>query len=455
MIRIRNLTYTYPESTHPALQDITLHIGEGDFVLLAGPTGSGKSTFLYCLMGLIPNVLAGEIRGHIEIAGVSPRALSVAEMSRIAGIVFQNPETQVFMLKVEDDVAFGCENLMMPKAEVMARREMALGDMGLVDVRHANTANLSAGMKQRLAISSVYAMGPRVLLFDEPTADLDAHGRQEFLEVATRLRERGHTIVVAEHRFEDLLPMADRVISFDKGRVGEGRPARPPRHLKSRQRIVGNATAAPITITGLSFRYNESKPLLEGINLEVGKGEVVALCGDNGSGKTTLLKMMAGILRPREGKIVVAGVENPSIEDIQGKVGFLFQNPDEQLFTNSVEDEIMFGPKQLGKRVDIEACLAAADLADARKRHPQTLSRGQRQLLALVSVLAMEPEVLVLDEPTTGLDDKSWHNLFRILRERSAKGLTVIFSTHHGEARAYADRQILLNMGRIRSHDLS
>jgi len=457
MISVDNLTYTYPEAEYPAIENISLDLREGELILLIGPTGSGKSTFLYCLNGLIPHIFTGDMRGEIRVNGFSPKETSVAGMAKTVGTVFQNPESQIFMLRVEDDVAFGCENLMMPMEEVIARRDAALRDMGLVDMRHANTQTLSGGMKQRLAISSIYAMGPKVFLFDEPTADLDTKGRSEFIEIISKLKRRGHTILLAEHRYEDLLPLADRVISFDRGQVMHGVKAGNPFDQEMKQKTCDTDTAYEVELKDVTFSYDRKggRKVLEGINIAVKRGELVAVCGDNGSGKTTLLKIMVGILRPDTGRVRVSGFDNPAIEDVVGRVGFLFQNPDEQLFTDSVEGELMFGPRQLGKNIDVEQYLGKTNLVAMRKRHPQSLSRGQRQLLAVFSIMALEPQLFLLDEPTTGLDDESWHNLFGILRELSNNGKTVIFTTHHEKAKKYADRLITIDRGGVAGSEIS
>jgi len=454
MIIVKDLTYSYPEADYPTLEGINLDIREGEFVLLIGPTGSGKSTFLYCLNGLIPHVFAGDIRGDIRINGISPQEITVAEISRIVGTVFQNPESQIFMLKVEDDVAFGCENLSLPKEEVIKRRDMALKEMGLLHVRNAETFNLSGGMKQRLAISSIYAMGPNIFLFDEPTTDLDSKGRGELLGIIRKLKEKGNTILLVEHQYEDFLPVTDRVIILENGKIINETKSFHSIRTVSRERRCFKGYSSEIDIQDLTFGYRKEKPILKDINLNIRRGELIAVCGENGSGKTTLLKIMAGLLKPDKGRFALLGFNNPAIEELIGRVGFLFQNPDEQLFANSVEEEIMFGPLQLKKKVDKEKYLKLANFNTVQKKHPQTLSRGQRQLLAILSILAMEPQVIILDEPTTGLDYNNLCSLFKILNTLVNENKTVIFSTHHMGVKEFADRAILLEDGRIVSDEI-
>jgi len=453
MIAIESFNFTYPGMDAPALRDIRLRVGAGEAVLVRGASGSGKSTLLYCLNGLIPHVFAGTSTGLVRVGGFSPPAVPLPEIARTVGTVFQNPESQIFMMRVEDDVAFGCENLLLPREEIILRRDQALRAMGLWDLRRRETFTLSGGQKQRLAISSIYAMGPRLFLFDEPATDLDASGRREFLNIVRDLKAEGKTIVIVEHQYDDFLPLMDRVVTMDSGRIsGNGRTgsvAPPP----GKAGPVSDRTA--VTLEGVGFAYNGGLDILADLDLEIKSGEVVALLGDNGSGKTTLLKIMGGILRPRRGKISILGLPGPKLESLVGRTGFLFQNPDEQLFGGTVEEEVAFGPARLGKAVDVGYFLDLAGLRTLRGRHPQTLSRGQRQILAVVSVLAMKPEVLLLDEPTTGLDDGSWHRLLSILCEYAHGGGCVIFSTHNEKAASAAGRRVTLQGGRIMGDEIS
>ncbi|MDD5008326.1 MAG: ABC transporter ATP-binding protein [Syntrophorhabdaceae bacterium] len=445
MITIRNFTYAYPEARTPALQDINLDIRDGECVLIVGPTGSGKTTLLYTLNGLIPHVLGGRTDGEIRINGFSPGELPVREISRFAGTVFQDPESQIFMLKVADEVAFGCENLLMPADEIVRRSDRALAEMGMSHLKDAETFTLSGGQKQRLVISSVYAMGPDIFLFDEPTTDIDTKGRKEFLEIVKGLKESGKTVIVVEHQHEEFSQLADRVVRLEDGKVN-GRALPVPEHNTApRREQRPPEQTVHLRLEGVCFAYKKGDPVLEDINIEIKENELIAVGGDNGSGKSTLLKIMAGLLKPASGEVRILDKTNPKVDDLVGQVGFLFQNPDEQLFTNSVEEEILFGPKQIGKTIDIERYLRLCGLESMRDRHPQTLSRGQRQLLAVISILALEPQILILDEPTTGLDRNSWSNLMDLLSSLTEQGVTVVFATHNIMAREYADRYIHLD----------
>ena len=453
MIAIDDFSFTYPGMDTPALQNISFRIETGEAVLIHGPSGSGKSTFLYCLNGLIPHIFAGTSLGSVRVNGFTPPEMPLREIAQTVGTVFQNPESQIFMMRVEDDVAFGCENLLLPREEIIHRRDEALRSMGLWDLRRRETFKLSGGQKQRLAISSIYAMGPRVFLFDEPTTDLDGAGRREFLKIIRTLKDEGKTIILVEHQYEDYLPLMDRIVTLENGRIANnGTPLNIP--VTARK-----TTAAPagmvISLKEISFGYDRGSNVLNNIDMTIQRGEVVALKGDNGSGKTTLLKILGGILRPLQGKITILDVSGPTLESLVSHVGFLFQNPDEQLFAQTVAKEVAFGPSHLGKKAEVERYLDIAGLKAHPHRHPQTLSRGQRQILAVVSVMAMEPEILILDEPTTGLDSRSWHELFSLLYDFANRKGTVIFSTHNEHAASAATRWITLNNGRIISDEVS
>jgi energy-coupling factor transporter ATP-binding protein EcfA2 len=453
MIEVSNLTYAYRDAAEPALTDVHLSVARGTVTLIVGATGSGKSTLLYSLNGLIPHVFGGKFSGSVRVDGLSPQETPIRELSKTVGTVFQNPDTQIFMLRVEDDVAFGCENLMLPLEEIVSRRDDALKSMGLWEARRKETFKLSGGQKQRLAIAAIYAMGPQVFLFDEPMADLDLQGRRAFIEILKTLKAQGKTILVAEHQYEDLLPLADRVVTLEKGGVVPGR--RVPPSIGASPGGMEASRVRVMELQGVGFAYETGRPVLQDIHMTVQQGEMIALCGPNGSGKSSLLKVLAGILKPQAGQVTVLNHVAPDLEALIGRVGFLFQNPDEQLFADSVAAEVAFGPGQLGRVVDASAWLNTAGFDPLKERHPQTLSHGQRRLLAVVAVLAMEPEILILDEPTTGLDDANWRRLMEVLRASAARGKSVVFTTHHPRAGDWADRVLVMKEGRMVSDALS
>lgn len=256
-----------------------------------------------------------------------------------------------------------------------------------------------------------------------------------------------------DHQYEDYLPLIDKIIDMEEGEIAERSVS--AKKVPPRKRSANLSTQSVIALQHVRFGYDRQTDVLNDIDIKINKGEVVAFCGDNGSGKTTLLKMLSGILRPVQGEIRILDMNKPELESLVGRVGFLFQNPDEQLFAATVEEEVAFGPRCLRRKTDTEKYLKIAGLQAKRLNHPQTLSRGQRQILAVVSVMAMEPEIIILDEPTTGLDDATWHSLITLLYDYADRGGTVVFSTHNEKAAALSDRRITINRGRIVSDEIS
>ena len=346
MIQLREVSYTYPSATSPTLREVDLTVADGEWLLLAGPSGGGKSTLLYLLNGLVPHVLEGEIRGEVQVDGLAPKNIPVRELSRRVGTVFQNPESQLFMLRVGEDVAFGCENLGFAPSETQGRVEHALTRLSLVPLRNQEVFNLSGGQKQRLAIAGALAMGCRTLLLDEPTSDLDEGSRMELLAALRDLHHAGHTILMTEHRLEGLEELVDRVVTVDGGRVSSNGtfPVEEPLSRRCHVERVACPTSL-VDLRDVTFAYPGREPVLEDVSFRLRAGEAAAILGDNGSGKTTLLKLLCGLLRPKQGRVVIVGKENPSLSGLVGEVSFLFQNPDEQLFADTVVEEIAFGPR--------------------------------------------------------------------------------------------------------------
>jgi energy-coupling factor transporter ATP-binding protein EcfA2 len=448
-VRVRQLGYAYAAESAPVLDDIDLDVVPGELVALVGRSGCGKSSLLYSLNGLIPQALGGQRTGSVDVLGIDPGHTRLADVSRRVGIVFQNPAAQLFRLTVEDDVAFGCENLGMAPAETAARVDEAVERMGLSALRRRPVHQLSGGQQQRLALAGVLAMGCRVLLLDEPSSDLDDEGREALWRVLADLRVTGHSVVIAEHRLNGGRALADRVVALEEGRrVDPPQPAPPPQRRREAFRADG---AAVVELADVSCGYPRCAPILAGLSLSVRRGERVAVCGPNGSGKTTLLKLLAGLLPVSAGRAVVCGLEAPRPSCLAGRVGLLCQNPDEQLLADTVEQELAFGPRQMGRRFDPGPLLERLGLAKYRGASPFALSRGERQRLALGGLLAMRPELLLLDEPTSGLDQESWVALLDLVAEQAAAdGTAVVFTTHHREAiDAFADRVLTLPRGEL------
>jgi energy-coupling factor transporter ATP-binding protein EcfA2 len=438
-------------------------VGEGELALIKGESGTGKSTLLFCINGLIPHVIAGTLLGDVEVDGVRPIDVTVGEMSRTVGTVFQNPDNQIFMPRVGEDVAFGCENLGLLPQHVKERVDGALRELALTELKDRETSRLSGGQKQRLAIAGAYAMRPKVFLFDEPTTDLDENGRREFFDVLGKLKQEGHTILIADHNDEGLPFPPDKVLPLERhgyredqdGEIPEladwmeAPPTLPDRgggiletHDTPRQEVLKMAD--------VTYEVKDRSFALRDISLTVMRGEMVAVVGDNGSGKTTLFRTILGLVKPQRGSVSLLGYESPHLDSLAGKVGYLFQNPDEQIFADTVEGELLLGREQRSRNTFIDPLLRYTGLVHHRSVHPHCLSRGERKKVAFLSILGPETKILLLDEPTTGLDEGNWRKLMDLAEILSERGTTVIFSSHNLRVvRRYGKRIVTLEKGRI------
>ncbi len=491
-VSVRDLAYTYRGQEGFALDGVSLEVAEGEFVVVMGHSGAGKSTLCASLNGLIPHFFRGRMQGEVRIEGRSTREGKVGEFARDVGLVFQDFEAQLFSTNVALEVAFGPENFEVEREEMVRRVESVLGQVKLEGFDGRQPATLSGGQKQRLAIASVLAMEPRVLCLDEPTTDLDPIGKLGIFEIAEDLKDRDDvTLVVVEHETEETLE-ADRIVVLREGKVVADRPAREvlrdvelleeasvmplgvarffrdmglweaqlpltPREgigefrrrgwqvSEERHRALVKADAERergygedlIEVEDLSHRYPNGVLALEGVNLRLRRGEFLAVLGQNGSGKTTLVKHFNGLLEPTQGSVRVEG-EETSKQGIRGlgqRVGYVFQNPDHQIFSDTVFDEVAFGPKVRGFEEDdikerVTEALAAVGLEGREEEDPFGLTKGERQRVAVASVLAVRPEVLILDEPTTGLDYSEQRNMMDLVRRLNEAGSTIVVVTH-------------------------
>lgn len=482
---LRDVSYRYPNAEEWSLRHINLSVEKGKFVAIMGPNGAGKTTLSLCLNGLIPQLMEGEMTGEVQAAGLDTGKFRVQTLARHVGLVLQDPEAQIFGRTVWEDVTFGPSNFVFPLPEIEACGRTALELVGLRGFAHRNTAELSGGEKQRLALAGILALEPEILVLDEPTAEMDPLGRQELYAVLDRLRrEKGITVIVVEHSPDEVLTRADEVVVLDKGQmVWQGIPAelfadtslvakfglRPPRACRlGHARETGSrkqpkepgaeAEKTPvIEIKGLVYCYDSAPPVLRGVDLRVFAGEFVALVGPNGAGKTTLAKHLNGLLKPRRGDVWVANrnTKEHTVGELAGTVGYLFQNPDHQIFAASVQKEITYGLKNTNIAQDcinerITEALRFTGLSAVREKHPFSLSRGDRQLLAVASILALGPQVLVIDEPTAGLDWTGVQKLMTLIRHLHSQGTTVIMISHDMDLVAeYAQRVVVMKDGQV------
>ncbi len=503
MIHLHRLTYTYPGSPDRALSSISLDVDEGEFVLVAGPSGSGKSTLLRSLNGLVPHFTGGSITGSAIVAGHDPIAEGPQTLSRVVGFVFQDPESQFVMDRVEDEIAFALENAAVPPTEMRMRVEEVLHLLDLASLRDRALDTLSGGEKQRVAIATALAFRPRILALDEPTSQLDPQAAAEVLQALVRLnQDMGLTIVLAEHRLERILPYVDRMVYLPGS--GDGVVTGPTRRVlrqidltpplvtlakaldwdplpltvkEGRQRAAESPFQRPIPQTSvpgsaasgaqpahlepqialhnLQFAYNGT-PILRGIDLQIAPGELVALMGRNGSGKTTLLKCIVGLLMPERGEIRMG--DTPLIgratADICQDVGYLPQDPRDLLFADTVADELTITLRNHGlldhPPITPSDLMERLELADVAHRYPRDLSAGQRQRAALGAITVTRPHVLLLDEPTRGLDYPAKRKLVELLRNWQNQGTSILLVTHDVELVAQAaDRVLLLSQGEI------
>lgn len=472
-VRIEGLTCTYPPGRRgpqpPALRDLSLTIWPGEFVLLVGQSGSGKSTLLRCVNGLIPHSHQGRMDGTVVVAGMDTRQREVCEIARKVGTVFQNPEHQLFSGDVESELAFGPEHLGIDAALIRERVTRAAEATGIGHLMGREENELSWGERQRLAIASVLAMEPTILLLDEPVSGLDADGAGRLIATLTRLnQEEGLTVIVAEHRFERFLPACSRFIALEAGAiVYEGPPAgfaraNSPHPAPDLTLPEGPGTPA-LVFEEIAFTYpGKDRPVLEGVSLTVRAGEIVVLTGPNGSGKTTLLRHANGLLQPDRGRVIVMGraIAGQPVAAVAAEVGYLPQHADTHLFAETVEEEIAFAPENLGFSSDKkEDCIARTIeglglAAIGRQARPLALSVGEKQRVAIASIFAMDTPVIVLDEPTLGLDAGRKRDLAAILRGYAEQGRGVLVSTHDtGFASLLGGRQVSLRNGRIAAEE--
>ncbi len=513
-IDVRGLTYTYPNVNEPALRDINLKIDSGEFVLLTGPSGCGKTTFCRCLNGLIPHFYNGEMKGEISVDGLHTGSQPTYELAKRVGLIFQNPDNQIFSLTVEKDVAFGLENLGIGRDKMREEIGWAMDRVGIMPLRERGTHELSGGQKQRLTIASVLAMHPGIIVMDEPTAYLDPVGAERIFNILRTLnKEQGITIILIEHRMDLAVKYCNRIVVFNKGQVvndgsprkiftsdetrliGVGIPRMVELGRKLRQNGVeidipldsdeafkslapqlaeGKAQAklipmdlsdvvgeyshsSIITLRGITYTYYTGVEALRGVNLDINSGEYVAIMGENGAGKTTMVKHFNGLLRPKMGQVIVDGedIAKKSVAAMARKVGLVFQNPDDQLFAEDVEEEISFALRNFGyaeKIIEerVNWALNLLDIERYKKSSPFILSGGERKRVALASVLAWDPDVLILDEPTVGQDYGQKERLKHFLLQLRTQGKTVVIVTHDVEFVAESQpRIVLMAQGKI------
>jgi len=512
-IYVNLLKFKYKNNVNETLLSLNIKIDSGEFIGLMGRTGAGKTTSLMLLNGLIPHFIEGDFEGDVITNTMNTKRYRIQTLARFAGLVLQDPETQIFGITLENDVAFGPANLGFDRKKISDVVKNSLKAVGLEGYEKRITSELSGGEKQRLAIAGVLAMEPEILILDEPTSELDPEGKFEIYNLLYNLnREKGVTIIISGHDSDEMLSYTDRIIVLENGmKVLDDNPKQLFKDVSLTQKlglnppetaIISNSLSkyclinenlttlkneelislvknkfngtkikitsknqsftSPITpviieTKNLTFSYQEKMNVLSGINLKIYAGEFVALIGKNGAGKTTFSKHLNGLLRPKVGQVFInsRNIYSTTTSQLSKEVGYVFQNPDHQIFSASVYDEIEFGLKKMNlsetdKSQRISEALSQVGLEGFQDRHPFTLGKGERQKLAFATVVAMKPKILIIDEPTTGQDLDGINKMMAMLKELYLSGYTIIMITHNMDIAAkYADRIIVFSNGKI------
>lgn len=473
MIGLEGVSYTYPHTVQEALHRISLFVPKGQCVMVTGPSGAGKTTLCLAAAGILHHEYGGKKEGSIAVEEKNVAEYSgLAELAKKIGIVFDDPEAQMIFTTVEEEILSALEHRGLDIPEIEKRFAAIMKATYLEELRNRSPHHLSGGQKQRVALAATLALGNEILILDEPTSELDEHATQRIAGILRTLKAEGKTIILVEHKFQHFRDMIDNLVVLENGCI---RAAGDPDTLLQEEQIrqmllpdfsgirepvtqrstVGEEPLRPVvSVRNLSYLYGDILAL-NGINLQIHAGEFLAVVGENGSGKTTLVKHFNNLLVPPSGDVMILGMNTKqcTITQLARHVGLVFQNPDHMFFADTVKDEVLFGLKNLG-RTDgeqmVDTALEAVGLLHTKDLYPRWLSRGERQRLAIACVIAMQPEIIVLDEPTTGLDGNEARLVMEILKDLQKKGHTIVIITHNREmALACADRIITMEQGKI------
>jgi energy-coupling factor transport system ATP-binding protein len=436
LARIERLSFSYPDAARPALRNVSLEVEPGEVVLVLGPSGSGKSTLLRALAGLVPHFHGGRFAGRVRVAGADTLSVRASDLAGRVATVFQDPEEQVVFGGVLREVCFGLENVATPPAALAPAALEALASVGAADLAARRVEELSGGELQRVCLASALALAPELLLLDEPTSQLDPETADGLLALLSR---RGCAAVLVEQRPDRALAAADRIVFLDGGRIALDAARDDAIAWLEAERPAWTTEAQPppprpggdpiCRLEQVGFAYGETAQVVSGFDLALRRGEIVALVGPNGSGKTTVAKLAAGLLEPQRGRV-----------ERRGRAALLLQDGGRHLIAQRADEEVALGLD--GDVMRARRALDNVGLAAAAARHPRDLSTGERERLALACVLAPEPDLLVLDEPTRGVDPERKADLAAQLRRDAHARATLVVTHDRSFATAVADRTL-------------
>jgi energy-coupling factor transport system ATP-binding protein len=488
---IEGLSFQYRTRPEKAIENISFELKPGEMLLIAGSSGCGKTTLARCINGLIPRSYKGERAGKVLLQGRDVSGMQIAEVAQTVGTLLQDPERQIVASNVFNEIAFGPENLGLPREEILSRVDAAMKRLKIEYLRERETFNLSGGEKQKVALAGLLAMNPSILMLDEPLASLDPASAHEALEVFRGLADEGKTVVLIEHRVEDaIVAKPDRLLYMEAGQVKylgsiaslptaiDHREVKLPaewvvKRVRQAEKMPEKAATTPqerrsetdrgealVTFEHVDFRYSDETPLiLENVNLAIHRGDLIAVLGPNGAGKSTMVKHAIGLLKPTNGRVLVEGQDTRemSVAQIAHSLGFVFQSPTHMLYAPTVREELEFGPKNLGTdplaipRL-VSASIATVNLKGFEEYPPLGLSFGQQKRTTIAAVLAMQSKIMIMDEPTAGQDYSNYtHFMDAMCRPlNGAKSLVAenfaatLFITHDLDlAVTYANRVLL------------
>ncbi len=482
---VENLSFRYRDRPGAAIHNLSFTANPGEVLLIAGASGCGKTTLVRCINGLIPRSYKGEMSGEILVFGENVSRWKLSQISQKIGTVLQDPERQILGTKVVNEVAFGLENLGMARSEIFSRVDEALNFLKISHLRNRETFNLSGGEKQKVALAGVLAMRPSIVLLDEPLASLDPASAQDTLDAVRLLADQGLSILMVEHRVEDVLRIhPERVMFMSEGEIrylgdvaGLSKVVNYREVKLPAEDIVERAKhdPAPVEIkvlpgvtkleTGqemlvqfedVAFGYESGVEILHGINLQINRGDVIAVLGPNGAGKTTFVKHAIGLLKPKSGKVFVGGrdTHEASVAEIASMLGYVFQSPSHMLFAPTVRDELAFGPtnmKHTKEQIELEVkeSLKIVNLSEKENDPPLALSFGQQKRVSIAAILAMRSRILVMDEPTAGQDYQNYMNFMDSILQMPAFE-AIMFITHDVDLAAiYANRVLIISGGTL------